>query len=151
MRSSASLDVKPGPWVTQYPIDVVLNAPLKFAYSWCTDFSPLDSKLEKGTYTRWILEKTLARIVFEDLAKTKTGWSWQRCIVTLNKRNRWRMEMIGNYRDVIAHYKLIFLGANRTRLELRYKVRQTLKIAPMLTRTKRDQRNMQMWQKFSKA
>ena len=70
MRSSASLNVKPGPWVTQDPIDVALNAEIR--YSWTPTSAHSIPNSEKETI-RWILEKTFARIVFEDLAKTKTG------------------------------------------------------------------------------
>ena len=132
-------------------LKVTFRAPLRFVYSWCTDFHPSDSKLEKEDYVRKIVERTSRKIIFEDLQEMQDGWSWQRATVSLYPPNRWHMDNIGNHRDVKADYVLTGAPEDRTRLHLRWKVWPKTAAASKLTRTERERSVASAWKKFAAA
>jgi len=127
------------------------KAPLSFVFSWCTDFSTSDPKLEKEKYARRIIEKTRSRIVFEDLQDMKDGWSWQRATVTLIPPDRWHMDNIGNRRDVTADYVLSRLPRDQTELDLRWKVRPKTAAVAKITKNERERSVEDMWRKFAEV
>ncbi len=137
-------------WST-YQISIELPAPLDFAFAWCTDFSPEDSRLEGEAYARKVIERTPRRIVFEDLEETTTGWVWTRDVVTLLPPNRWHMEGAGNRRDVVADYRLSPLPGGRTRLDLRWRRRPLVHEAKPLTKGQREASTMRAWKRFAAA
>jgi hypothetical protein len=132
-------------------VKVTLRAPLPFVFSWCTDYQPSDSKLEKEHYMRKIIQRTSRRVVFEDLQEMRDGWSWQRAIVMLHPPNRWHMENTGNRRDLAADYVLTKLPEDRTQLYLRWKVWPKTVAAAKLGKAARERSVASAWRRFAAA
>lgn len=130
---------------------VTFRAPLRFVFSWCTNFQPSDSKLEKENYVRKIIKRTPRSVVFEDLQEMQDGWSWQRAVISLRPPNRWHMDNFGNRRDVKADYILSSLAGDRTQLQLRWRVRPKTPAAAKLTKAERERSVASMWRKFAAA
>jgi hypothetical protein len=135
----------------EYRIRVTFRVPLKFAFDWCTDYTPDDGKLEGESYRRWIVERTSRRVVFEDLEEAKDGWVWSRETVTLHRPNRWHMDGIGNRRDVTADYVLTTLPDGRTQLELRWRRRPRVRIGKELSKAEREASALRAWKRFGAA
>ena len=131
-------------------LEVTFRAPLRFVFSWCTDYQPSDPKLEKEDYVRKIIERSSRRVIFEDLQEMRDGWSWQRATVILYPPNRWHMDNIGNRRDVKADYVLTLVG-ERTRLHLRWKVWPKTVAASKLSKTNRERSVASAWKKLGAA
>lgn len=132
-------------------IKVTFHAPLQFVFSWCTDFQPSDSRLEKEDYKRKIVERSSRRAIFEDLREMQDGWSWQRTVVLLHPPNRWHMDSVGNRRDSKADYMLTSIAGGRTQLNLRWKVRPKTSAASSLSKTERERSVASAWKKFAAA
>lgn len=101
----------------------MFEAPLAFVFRWCTDFRPIDGRLEKEDYSRMILERTPKRVVYEDLSTAPDGWHWARHVVTLHPPDRWHSDSVGNYRETSLDYVLTPLADGRTQLDLRWRRR----------------------------
>ena len=136
---------------SKYQIRVEFRAPLDFAFAWCTDFSPEDSRLEGERYRRKVFERTPRRVVFEDLEETGTGWVWSRDVVDLRPPNRWHMEGAGNRRDVVADYLLSAFSDGRTRLDLRWRRRPRMPESKPLTKAQREASTRRAWKRFAAA
>jgi hypothetical protein len=132
-------------------VKVTFRAPLPFVYSWCTDFQPSDSRLEKEDYARKIIERTSRRVIFEDLQEMQDGWSWQRAVIQLHPPSRWHMHDIGNRRNVNAEYQLTSLAGGRTQLHLRWKVWPKTAAASKLSKSERERSVASAWKRFAAA
>jgi hypothetical protein len=132
-------------------IEFQFKAPLKFAYPWCTNFQPIDSKLEKEHYTRKIIERTRKRVIFEDLEEMRDGWVLNRTEVKLRPPNRWDADSHGNRRDAQLHYQLKPLPGKRTQLLLQWTVWPKTPAAARLTAAKRERSAASGWKNFAAA
>jgi hypothetical protein len=134
-----------------YEVRRTFRAPLGFSYRWCTDYSDRDPGLEGTGGTRRVLERTRRRVVYEDLEKTRDGWSWSRWTVQLRPPDRWRGVAVGNYRSWTIDYRLEAVGPERTGFRLRGRRR------PMLLGTKNPPRGAlerdlaRSWRKLARA
>ena len=135
----------------EYRICVTFRVPLKFAFGWCTDYTPQDASLEGESYERKVVERTPRRVVFEDLEESEGGWIWSRDVVTLRPPNRWHMDGIGNRRDVTADYLLTSLPTGGTRLDLRWRRRPNVPGAGKLTKAQREASALRSWKRFASA
>jgi hypothetical protein len=108
-----------------YQIKRIFRAPLDFAYTWCTDYTEADRKLQGEKGSRQILRKTSRGAVYEDLTPTPTGWQWSRQSVTFHPPNEWRAIANGNYRAWNLVYSLKELPNGRTEFTMRGKRRAT--------------------------
>lgn len=111
--------------VATYEIKRTFRAPLDFAFSWCTDYTPDDRKLQGEHGSRQILRKTSRTAVYEDLTPTEQGWMWSRQSVTLHPPDRWHATAVGNYRTWVLDYSLRKLGELRTEFTMRGRRRAT--------------------------
>jgi len=130
---------------------VSFGVPLEFAFAWCTDYTPEDPSLEGESYQRKIIERTLHRVIFEDLEETEDGWVWGRDVVTLLPPNRWHMDGVGNRRDVTDEYVLSPLPNGRTRFDLRWSRRPNAPETKKLTKAQREASAMRAWKRFGAA
>lgn len=105
--------------VEVYEIREVFQAPLAFAYRWCTDYTEEDGSLSKEGNARQILRKSGRQVVYEDLTPSPEGWKWSRYAVTLHPPDRWTAVARGNYRAWKLVYTLRSLSEGRTELHLR--------------------------------
>lgn len=101
-----------------YQIRATFRVPLPFAYRWCTDYRPQDSKLAGEHYERRIILRSARRVLFEDLWWESDGWRWRRYDVTLHPPNRWSADSVGNVRDAAIQYRLTALAPEKTALDL---------------------------------
>jgi hypothetical protein len=99
-----------------YRIRTDLDAPIDFAFRWCTDYASNDGKLAGEPYERRIIERTPDRVVLEDLWWAPDGWKWRRSDVHLAPPDRWHSDSVGNIRDASIDYRLTSLPGGRTRL-----------------------------------
>jgi hypothetical protein len=135
----------------EYRIHVIFRAPLKFAFAWCTDYTPEDARLEGEKYERRIIKRTSRQVVFEDLEDTKDGWIWSRDVVALRPPNRWHMKGLGSRADVTADYLLSSLPDGRTRLDLRWRRTPRVRVAKPLTKAEREASTLRAWKRFGSA
>ena len=148
MKASSARRGWTGP---EYRIRVTFRVPLKFAFGWCTDYTPQDARLEGESYRRKIVERTPRRVVFEDLEESETGWIWSRDVVTLHPPNRWHMDGSGNRGDVMADYVLSSLPDDRTQLELRWRRRPIVPETERPTKAEREASTTRAWKRFGAA
>jgi len=148
MRDVAKIRRWPGP---EYHIRVVFDAPMRFVYDWCTDYSPRDSRLEGESYTRKVLERSAERVLYEDVEESPDGFHWARYDVELHPPSAWSMTSLGNRRTAKAEYRLTAMPDGRTELDL------TLRRIPgplpgrVLTKTEREAVLADAWMKFKTA
>ena len=139
-------------WPTpEYVIRQTFRAPLKFVYTWCTDFRPDDARLEGESYARRILSRKARRVVYEDVEPDDSGWFWARTDVRLLPPDRWQMESIGNRRHSRAEYRLTKLPDGRTSLELRLRRRASIVPAKRLSKPAREATLSRAWRSFARS
>lgn len=138
----------PGP---EYHVHVTFRAPLSFSYAWCTDFSPLDAKLEGEDYHRKVLRRSRRSVVYEDLEDAPGGWHWARYNVALGPPDRWHMESTGNHVQVVADYQLTALPRDRTRFDLRWRRRPGLLEFTRVPKGENERSTTVAWQRFARA
>jgi len=112
------------PDVRTYHVTKVLNAPLKFAYRWCTDFRDSDPKITGSGNKRKILEKTKERVVYNSqfTIRYKHGGKTLNAvnIVTLHPPRSWHLDSRGDEDDEVGEYRLSRLGPSKTRLDMKF-------------------------------
>lgn len=131
-------------------VTVTFDVPLKYAFEWCTDYTPQDAALEGESYERKILDRKPRRVVFEDLEEGESGWVWSRDIVTLRPPNRWHAEGFGSHRTMTADYVLTELPDGRTKFELRW-WRTPTALGKRIPRAQREKESTAAWEKFARA
>jgi len=105
-----------------YRVSKTINAPLRFVYNWCTDFSETDPQLTGSTNQRKILEKTRKRKIYASIYKGADGEQKVSVnIVTLKPPTSWHLDYFGEEDDEIGEYRLRSLGKNKTRLDMLFK------------------------------
>jgi hypothetical protein len=113
----------------EFQISVVFRAPLKFAYAWCTEYTPQDPAItgEDKSFglQRRIVTRTPRNVVFENLYDHGAGWGWERHTVTLSPPNRWHSDGYGNYHETHLDYQLTELPGDRTRFDMRWRSKPT--------------------------
>ncbi len=102
-----------------YQIRKVFQVPLRFAFRWCTDYTPEDGELAGDAHQRRILSRSGRRIVYETLYDYPEGWFWSRQTVRLRPPSRWTATANGNYRTWDLIYTLKPLGKELTEFTLR--------------------------------
>ena len=112
-----------------YHVSLVFQAPLQFAFAWCTDYSPGDPKIagEDRAFhlQRRIVERGPRRVVFENLYDHGAGWAWERHTVRVRPPDRWHSDGYGNYHEVHLDYRLTPLEGDRTRFDMRWRSKPT--------------------------
>jgi hypothetical protein len=104
---------------TVYETRVIFDAPLAYAFRWCTDYRADDSRRSRETFRRKVLERSARRIVYEDLDDKPTGFVWRRTVVTPRPPGRWTAVSVGNFRVFHLDYRLRALPDGRTEFHLR--------------------------------
>lgn len=108
----------------KYHIRVIFQAPLRFAYAWCTDYSPEDAKIAGEDKAFGLQRRVVSRgrdqVVFENLYDHGKGWAWERHSVTLKPPDTWHSDGYGNYHEAHLDYHLTELPGNRTQLDMRW-------------------------------
>jgi hypothetical protein len=148
-RNAAKM-AKLGP-TAKYEIRVEFDAPVRFAYRWCTDFSTEDAKHEGEKYARRILSHSARKVVYEDLEDTPQGWSWTRHVVALAPPDHWHSESVGNRREISLDYRLKALSNGRSQLRLTAQRRATEIGGKNPTKAAWDKSVRASWANFGRA
>lgn len=98
-----------------------INAPLKYVYSWCTDFSDSDPSITGSLRQRLVVEKTKRRAVYVTLWNDEDDTKVASSYVTLKPPNSWHLEMFDRSRLEIGDYKLSKVGKSKTGLKIVFK------------------------------
>jgi len=108
------------PTVRTYHASKVLNAPLSFAFKWCTDYREDDPRITGSKNKRSILEKTKERVIYT--IRYKSGEKTMNAvnIVTLKPPKAWYLDSRGDEDDTIGEYRLTSLGSRKTRLDMTF-------------------------------
>ena len=134
-----------------YEIRVKFRAPLPFVFSWCTDYSAEDSRLEGEPYIRRILRRTARRVIFEDLYDRPFGWMWSHTKVDLRPPDRWHAEAVGSHRGWSIDYTLSSRDDATTELLFRGKRRPTALAGRNPPKAKLERDLRRMWRNFGRA
>ncbi len=134
-----------------YEVRAVFGAPLDFAFRWCLDYSSRDPALEGSSSTRRVLERKKGRIVYEDLERTKAGWSWSRSTVRPQPPARWHADILGNYRSWDLDYWLVPLGPERTEFHLRGRRRPMVLGLVNPSKAELERELTGMWKRYARA
>lgn len=107
-------------FVRTYRVSKTFRAPLRFVYSWCTDYQEDDMEMAGSTRKRHILEKTKEMVLWRIEGKgVKKGFDPIR-IVWLHPPNSWHLVSCGDETEV-GDYRLTPLGKARTRLDMTFR------------------------------
>jgi len=128
-----------------YRFSKIINAPVRFVYDWCTDYSAKDPNIPGAKQRRRIIEKTKNRAVYINQmkdAKTRTTVN----IVKFHPPDRWHLDLIGEERNGTGEYRLRKVGPRRTRLDITLEMKWKIAEAP--TRTEFHQYISSLWSKY---
>jgi len=98
----------------------VFNAPLSFAFKWCTDYREDDPGITGSKNKRSVLEKTKERVIYT--IRYKSGGKTMNAvnIVTLKPPKAWYLDSRGDEDDEVGVYRLTSLGRRKTRLDMTF-------------------------------
>lgn len=137
--------------MTVYEFRSQFQAPVRFVFDWCTDYTPEDPVLEKDNYTRRILSRTSRKVVYEDLSDSPDGWMWSRQQVSLHPPNRWHAEAMGNHRTWSIDYELVERARGVTEMLFRGERRATFPGEKNPPKARLEGELRQSWKNFAKA
>jgi hypothetical protein len=106
-----------------YGITTVLEAPLGYAYEWCTDFRDDDPQIVGASFTRHILKKTKEEVVWIQHYKRDLEEREGVRTVKLDPPDAWHLESLNDGVSRIGEYRLTKLGDERTKLKIVIKSR----------------------------
>ncbi len=134
-----------------YRVSRIMNAPLKYAYDWCTDYREDDNKISGAKYPRKILQKTRNRAIY---ASNKVGQDGKpklaARIVTLHPSlYSWHLDYFAEENKEIGEYKLISLGKNKTRLDMVFKSKWKSGKSPSKEEFVKETK--ESWERFTSA
>jgi len=132
-----------------FHVSKVINAPLKFVYSWCVDFKEDDNKIWGSSIRRIILQKTARRVIYVSAHKREGKNISAVRIVALHPPNSWHLDLAGQENDEIGDYRLTRLGPTKTRLDMTFKVKYKITSAP--TRQEDSKQTNKVWDKYVAA
>ncbi len=134
-----------------FKVSKTVNASIKFAYEWCTDFNASDPKITGSSSERTILEKTKKRAIYVVNYKAADGSRKLNVnIVTLRPPNAWHLDQFGEEDNETGDYKLTSLGKNRTRLDMVFKEKWK-KIAKIPSVKEQVKHTEEVWHKYVAA
>jgi len=131
-------------------ISKTINAPKRYVFNWCTDFTEDDPKLTGSSSKRIILEKSKKRVVYAsnytgDDGNQKIGVN----IVTLKSPTSWHLEFFGEEDNEIGDYKLSSLGKSKTKLNMVFKEKWKKVEVPTIEEQEKD--SGIVWDKYVAA
>jgi hypothetical protein len=105
--------------ISRYMVQVTLEAPLRFVFRWCTDYSSGDGRDSGEGYERRVLQRSVESVDLEDLYDTNSGWIWIHRAVSLHPPDRWHADSVGSDRTLSVDYRLSTGEAGHTHLSIR--------------------------------
>jgi len=114
----------------QFSISRSINAPISYAFHWCTDFREDDYRLSRQKRRIAILERTEQRFIMSVKSRHGSKIVSAARIVSLTPPNAWHLDWIGDENDETGDYRLTRLSARKTRLNATFKVKPKTSNAP---------------------
>lgn len=105
-----------------YSISVVIEAPLKYAFQWCTDFREDDPTIAGRQFGRHIIKRQGREFVWIQHYVRDGKESEGVRIVELHPPDAWENDAINEEKESFFTYKMSPLGKKRTRLTIRARV-----------------------------
>lgn len=130
-------------------VSKVINAPIRFVYSWCTDYRESDTKLTGSKAKRRILLKTEHRVIY--VSSYRSGGKSRNAVnvVTLYPPRAWHLDFIGDDDDEVGDYVLTRLGPQKTRLDMTFEEHYKTRRAP--TKAQDLKHTNEVWDKYVPA
>jgi hypothetical protein len=131
-------------------VSKMINAPLSYAFKWCTDFREDDTQLIGSKSQRKILEKSKKRVIYATLYNNEKGEQKVAIdIVALKPPRSWDLEYFGEEDDETGTYRLTSLGKSKTRLDMVFK--EKWKISNPPSKDWQVQHTSGVWDKYVAA
>jgi hypothetical protein len=129
----------------------VFNVPVEFAYKWCTDYSPVDSKITRSKFPRIILAKGKDRVVYASFKPGSDGKPKLAVrVVTLHPKTfSWHLDYFAEEDLEVGDYKLTRLGPKKTKFA--YALRNTWKHGKGPSKEAFEAEAKKTWDKFAPA
>ena len=134
-----------------YHIELDLEAPVGYAFRWCTDYRTDDAERSKERFERRILSRSRERIIFEDAGWTPKGWIWRRSQVSLRPPGRWHADTVGSFRTGVVDYALTPLAGDRSRFSLTFRRRPSSAHPEQPTKRELEEELTRMWTNYGTA
>ena len=106
-------------FTVSYKVSRTLEAPLAFAYAWCTDYRSDDMRMVGSRFVRNIHEKTARRVIWTVEGKNLPSGTEPVRVVWLRPPDAWHLETCGDGCEAVD-YKLTPIGKGKTRLDMAY-------------------------------
>jgi hypothetical protein len=114
-----------------FHISKTVDAPIKFVYTWCTDFRVDDGKLSKSKPRYKVIRVSPDRVVRIRISSQRVRAPAVALeLVRLRPPNSWHVDQIDETDLAAANYKLTRLGPNRTRVTITGTERWMTRIHP---------------------
>jgi hypothetical protein len=95
-----------------------INAPIKYVFDWCTDYSETDPQLTGSSRQRIIIDKDKKRAVYVSLSNEDGQTHVSVYVVKLKPSRSWHLDMYNPSRNEIAEYTLKALSRDKTQLKI---------------------------------
>ncbi len=132
-----------------FHVSKIIEAPLQFAYRWCTDYRESDPRILGSKNRRKILFKSKNRAVYVSLYVRQGKQRSAVNVVTLHPPAAWHLDFIGDDDDESGDYHLTRLGPKRTRLEMKFSESYKMRDPP--TKPADIKSTSQVWDKYVTA
>ncbi len=132
-----------------YRVTKTINAPLKFVYDWCTDYSEDDNQITGSKAQFKILQKTSRRVIYLRTSERDGKTMIRVKMVTLRPPRAWYLDQVGEDEDAIGIYKLTRVGPEKTSLDMVFTEKYKISNAP--SKQKDRKHTDQMWDKYVAA
>jgi hypothetical protein len=98
-----------------------INAPIKYVFDWCTDYSEADPQLTGSKRQRIIIDKNNKRAVYISLSNEDGQTHVSVYVVKLRPSRSWHLDMYNPSRNETAEYTLKALSKDKTQLKIVFK------------------------------
>jgi hypothetical protein len=132
-----------------FHVSKIIEAPLQFAYKWCTDYRESDPRILGSKNRRKILFKSKNRVVYVSLYVREGKQRNAVNVVTLHPPAAWHLDFISDDDDELGDYHLTRLGPKRTRLEMKFAESYKMRNPP--TKAADIRVTSQVWDKYVTA
>ena len=134
-----------------YRASKVFNAPIKYVYQWATDFREDDNLIWGGEHSRIILFKAKTKVVY---AYYQDGWDGKPklavgIVVLSLSTYSWHLDYYSEEDLETGEYKLVRLGKEKTRLNMRFDNKRKLGKGP--SREDLQEGTNSLWEKYAEA
>jgi hypothetical protein len=130
-------------------VSKIIRAPIRFVFDWCTDYRESDPKITGTKSRRKILSRKENRVVYLSQYRMHGKPRSAVIVVTLYPHEAWHLDFIGDDDEEVGEYVLKRLGPRKTRLDMTFLERYTMRGAP--SKTQDIKATHEVWDKYVAA